>query len=448
MRDIFSNISALMAATFFVQASNAAITTMIGILIAGSGGTQGDVALISALYSAGFLAGCFVSPSQIQRLGFIRAFSVAAAILTITIILLDMVDGVGMWAFLRFTMGAAMAAILAIGDGWINIRTPNESRGRVIAIYSIVFGLASVLSQGVFLVVDADSENFVLMFAIAMNLAVVLVAVTSAQAPVMPIVKRKSWLSMTRVSVTAGVGSFTSGFITTSFVAIVPFYLTVNGVEDGLVATTMIVVYSGRLLFQYPVGLMSDQLGRRKVIIILNIGVVAACVFALFVATGEGALIQGLEGQFLQWLGLAMLFCLGGLMWPIYSVASALAFDRAEPNSLVDVSTTLLVINTIGAIAGPLLVLGFEDYLGHRALAIIILAASAATLGIALFRSTVVKEPDEPVVTSIPMPASSIEMAQMAAETVSDELEELEEAAAEADDLEASDSESDENRAG
>ena len=241
-----------MAATFFVQASNAAITTMIGILIAGSGGTQGDVALISALYSAGFLAGCFVSPSQIQRLGFIRAFSVAAAILTITIILLDMVDGVGMWAFLRFTMGAAMAAILAIADGWINIRTPNESRGRVIAIYSIVFGLASVLSQGVFLVVDADSENFVLMFAIAMNIAVVLVAVTSAQAPVMPIVKRKSWRSMTGISVTAGVGSFTSGFMTTSFVAIIPFYLTNNGVDDALVATAMIVTYIGPLAVPVP----------------------------------------------------------------------------------------------------------------------------------------------------------------------------------------------------
>jgi MFS family permease len=442
MRDIFSNISALMAATFFVQASNAAITTMIGILIAGSGGTQGDVALISALYSAGFLAGCFVSPSQIQRLGFIRGFSVAAGILTITIILLDMVDGVGMWAFLRFTMGAAMAAILAIADGWINIRTPNESRGRVIAIYSIVFGLASVLSQGAFLVVDADSEHFVLMFAIAMNIAVVLVGITSAQAPVMPIVKRKSWRSMTGVSITAGVGSFTSGFMTTSFVSIIPFYLTNNGVDDALVATAMIVTYSGRLLFQYPVGLLSDSLGRRKVLVILCASVVGVCVYSMFIAKGEGSLIKGVEGQFMQWMGFVVGFCLGGLMWPIYSVASALAFDRADKDSLVDVSTTLLVINTIGAIIGPMLILALEDYLGVHTLAAVMAIVGVATVAVALFRSTVIEESEEPLATAIPMPESSIEMAQMAAEVVSDELEELEEAAAKADDLESDSKES------
>jgi MFS family permease len=431
MRSIFSNISALLAATFFVQASNAAITTMIGIVIAGSGGSSGDVALISSLYSAGFLAGCFVSPSQIQRLGFIRAFSAAAAILTLTIILLDMVDGIASWAFLRFSMGASMAAILAIADGWINIRTPNASRGRVIAIYAIVLGLASVLSQGVFLVIDADSENFVLIFAVAMNIAVVLVAITSAEAPVTQIKKRKSWRSMTTTSVTANVASFSSGFMTTSFVAIMPFYLTTSGVDDALVATAMIVTYMGRLLFQWPIGLMSDRLGRRTVLIVLCAGVGLLCIWTILFAPGEGALLKGQEGQFMLWAGFVGVFCLGGLMWPVYSVGSALAFDRADGDDLVDVSITLLVVNTIGAIAGPLLILGLADYLGVNTLPTVILVASALTMAVAFSRSSIVEEPAEPKAPAIPIPASSIEMAQMAAETVSDELEEIAEEIAE-----------------
>ena len=431
MRSIFNNISALLAATFFVQASNAAITTMIGIVTAESGGSQGDVAIISSLYSAGFLAGCFVSPSQIQRLGFIRAFSAAAAILTITVILLEMVDGVASWAFLRFSMGASMAAILAIADGWINIRTPNASRGRVIAIYSIVIGLASVLSQVVFLVMDADSENFVLIFAVAMNIAVVLVAITSAQAPVTQIKKRKSWRSLTSTSITANVASFTSGFMATSFVAIVPFYFTKNGLDDALVATTMIVIYLGRLSFQWPIGLMSDRLGRRTVLIVLCAGVGLWCILSILFSPGEGAILKGLEGQFMLWASLVGLFCLGGLMWPIYSVASALAFDRADEDNLIDVSITLLVVNTIGAIVGPLLILSLADYLGANTLPIVMLVVSALTISVAFFRSATVEEPSKPKATAIPIPVSSIEMAQMAAETVSDELEEIAEEIAE-----------------
>ena len=61
MRTLLTSLSPVMGATFFVQGSNAAITTMIALLIAGSGGSQSDVALIAACYSLGFLAGCFLA---------------------------------------------------------------------------------------------------------------------------------------------------------------------------------------------------------------------------------------------------------------------------------------------------------------------------------------------------------------------------------------------------
>jgi hypothetical protein len=53
-----------MAASFLVHASNAAITTMIAIVVAQRGGEQSDVSLIAACYVLGFMLGCFVAPSQ------------------------------------------------------------------------------------------------------------------------------------------------------------------------------------------------------------------------------------------------------------------------------------------------------------------------------------------------------------------------------------------------
>lgn len=408
-----------------MQASNAAITTLIAIIIAETGGSQGDVAFIAVLFSVGFLAGCFVSPAQIQRLGFIRAFAAATAILTVTVIALDMVDGIGAWAFLRFSMGAAIAAVLAIADGWINSRTPNEQRGRVIAIYSIVLGLASVLSQFLFLVLDAGSEDFVLYLAITLNIAVVLVAITSAAAPDSQIKTRKSWRVWSNTSLTASVGAFSSGFMTTAYVSIMPFYLTKSGVVEDFVATAMIVTYLGRLLFQWPLGQISDRIGRRGVLLGLSACIAVLCVLAIIFARGEGQIIGGDEGLLLQVVGLLVLFGLGGLMWPIYSVASALAFDRSEKGSLVDVSATLLVINTIGSIAGPLTVMSVMGLLGYRALAVTILIASVLTFTIAFIRARVDEDIAEPKASSIPVPASSIEMAQAAAQVVEEEIQEI-----------------------
>jgi MFS family permease len=78
-------------------------------------------------------------------------------------------------------MGFAVAVTTAVTDAWINDKTPDDRRGRVIAIYAMVLGVASVLSQMAFFFLDAGSNGFVLMFAIAMNCAVVLVALTSAR---------------------------------------------------------------------------------------------------------------------------------------------------------------------------------------------------------------------------------------------------------------------------
>ena len=128
---IITKLTSLVSASFFVNLSNAAITTMIGIVIAQRGGDQSEVSLIAACYSFGFLAGCVLSPRFIGRYGYIRAFTAAAATLTITIVALDIFEAVTIWALLRFTMGMAVAAVTAISDAWITPTARSRKPKRV-----------------------------------------------------------------------------------------------------------------------------------------------------------------------------------------------------------------------------------------------------------------------------------------------------------------------------
>ena len=122
MRSILASLISLISSSFFVQFSNAAITTMVAIVIAESGGDESDVALIAAAYSLGFILGCFLSPPQIYRIGLVRAYAAAAGIMTIAIVALEVLEGVTVWTLLRFLMGASFAAVMAISDAWINDR--------------------------------------------------------------------------------------------------------------------------------------------------------------------------------------------------------------------------------------------------------------------------------------------------------------------------------------
>ncbi len=157
-------LSALFFASFLVNLANAAISTMLGILIANEGGSQGDVSFIAAAYSIGFGVGCFAAPNLARRSGVIRTYAAAAAIATITIIGLEALDNTFSWAALRFVMGASIATVLAVSDTWINHEAPKDRRGQVIALYSIILGLASIGSQVVFLWMGSDAESLILYF--------------------------------------------------------------------------------------------------------------------------------------------------------------------------------------------------------------------------------------------------------------------------------------------
>jgi MFS family permease len=385
------------------------------------GGEQSDVSLIAASYALGFMLGCFLAPAQAARVGLIRSYAGAAAVVTISIVGLELLEGNILWAFMRFVMGASIAAVLAVSDAWLNGNTPSDLRGRVIAAYSIVLGIGSLASQMVFLFVDAGTGGFALMFAVCMNIAVVLVAFTSSRPPVLetPADKRSSMFAIG--SWTAGIAAFASGFATVSIVSILPFYLTEHAVSGELVAMSLAALYLGRLLFQWPVGSLSDRMDRRTVLIALAAVVAALMVIMIVIGAREGKAFSGALGPILQGVAFGGMFLLGGVIFPIYSVASALAFDRAEGRSMIDISRSLLVIYSVGSVAGPFLVMAASEIIGDDALAYCVLAAAILVIGTGLLRKASIEAVEEPVAPTVIIPESSVEMAQAAAELAEEE---------------------------
>jgi MFS family permease len=421
VRKKLGELSPLLAASLLVQASNAAITTMIAIVISQRGGEQSDVSLIAACYALGFMLGCFVTPSQVFRVGLIRAYAAAAAVVTMAIVGLDLLEGSIQWAFLRFMMGASIAAVLAISDAWMNSNTPIDLRGRVIAIYSIVMGVGALASQMIFLVADAETDDLVLVFAIVMNFAVVLVALTSSSPPTIEPPPKRQFRFLTITSKTASISAFVSGFATVSIISILPFYLTEHGVDGELVALSLAALYLGRLIFQWPVGALSDRLDRRTILVALSAVVALAMVGMILVGPLDGAAFSGELGPLIQGGVFLYVLLLGGMLFPIYSVASTLAFDRAEGKSMIDISTSLLVIYSLGSIAGPFTVMAVSEIIEGPALPVSILVACALIIGTGLFRRVSAVVPTEHVPSAVITPESSVEMVQAAAAVIEEQ---------------------------
>ena len=88
---------------------------------------------------------------------------------------------------------------------------------------------------------------------------------------------------------------------------------------------------------------------------------------------------------------------------------------------MIDISTSLLVIYSIGSIAGPFTVAAISEIIEGPALPVCVLVSCALIIGTGLFRKVSRVVPTEHVPSTTITPESSVEMVQAAAAVVEEQ---------------------------
>lgn len=348
------SLRALFTSVGTIHLATAALSTLVALRIAETGGGAAAVSAIAAAYSAGFLLGCFFVFRPMAEIGHVRAFAAAAALCALCTLMLSASDAIPVMVAARFATGLATAGLYAIGDAWINDTADASSRGRTLSIYYIVLGITSVLSQAFLIVFPGDlGEAFVAMSALY-SLAILVLAPTRTAPPPFAGKARLRVMDCLRESPTAVVGTFVNGFIVALSLNIGPFRLSEAGVSAERTALIFSVFYLGRILFQFPLGRASDRSDRR--VVIAAVSFVAAALFALLALAIGGAhfdLSDAASGTTLAILLVAAL-TLGGTVMSLYSLLVAHALDRTVPVYVGASAVTHLFIYTLGSVIGPI----------------------------------------------------------------------------------------------
>src|SRR3546814_10292706 len=70
-----------------------------------------------------------------------------AAITTVTVLAMALIDNLWIWLAFRFIAGIGIVTQLMVIESWLNEQTENSQRGRVFAFYMVFSGLGTVLGQ-------------------------------------------------------------------------------------------------------------------------------------------------------------------------------------------------------------------------------------------------------------------------------------------------------------
>ncbi|WP_170368201.1 MFS transporter [Ruegeria arenilitoris] len=351
-----------------IQLATAAAGTLVPLAFAQSGASQEAASFAASAYSAGFLVGCFVVAKSIADIGHIRAFAAGAAITTAAILLFSQVDSVSFLILLRFLMGLATAGLFSIGDAWINETAEKSSRGRVLAIYAIVVGIVSVLSQAVVILVPEESDDAFVLVALIYCFSTVVIASTRTNPPDPGSKAKVRVRGLLQDAPAAVFGVIAMGMVSTTILSVAPYSASQLGINVHDIAYIIGAIYLGRVLFQYPLGSLSDKVDRRVVIFITS-SICAAVLLAM--ALLADAQPVEIEFDYLSpgYLVLMILMVLlGGSLLTMYSLLTAHAMDRTVPVYVSAAAVTMLFVWTLGSIAGPIITSVFTGFFGDNAM--------------------------------------------------------------------------------
>ncbi|NWG45771.1 MAG: MFS transporter [Alphaproteobacteria bacterium] len=380
MAALIAPISALlMSATLFLTGIGL-IGTLLPLRAEIEGFTPSAIGIMGAGYFAGYVGGCFLWPRAIARVGHIRAFAIASAVLSSAVLVHAIFVTPPVWIGLRAVAGLCAAGFYLIIESWLNEQTSNDRRGQVFSLYTALNFGALVVGQMLLLTAPPGEVVLILLASMAFAWSIVPLSLTRTGQPSPPVMLRPRLARLYALSPVGVVGCFLIGVSNGCFWTLAPAAMRSVGLSVQEIAFFMSATILGGALAQWPVGRLSDRVDRRLVLVGTMIGtaVVAGVIGVALRLAGPQGLDTGLVT-----LGGALL---GACALTGYALCIAHVNDHVQAGDFVEASSGLLMAFAVGAALGPLLA-GVGGEVARGAAPFAVMAVSSAGLaGFALYR--------------------------------------------------------------
>lgn len=331
--------------------------------------------ILTSLAAGGFV-GCLGTGPMVKRVGHARAYMTMAAMLILSHLSLALTVDPYLWMGARVMYGLAAAGLFIISQSWLNDACPNEWRGRVMAIFYMVYVLC--IGAGGFMIglVDIETGTAPQIAVLFVTLAIIPVGLTNLKAPLPPEYVTVSFRGAWRISPVGLVGLLTVGGLTMLVQGFAPIYAQSEGFDQKQIGLLLFLMQFGMIAVQMPLGALSDRIDRRIVLVV-------ASVLVIGFAAASAQL-----GELGIWTMIILFGIWAGATETIYAVANAHANDRAEPQYYVALSMTMLFAWSLSGFILPGAASFLTEIYGPKAFMYVAMAIAAAYGLFVLFRMT------------------------------------------------------------
>jgi MFS family permease len=374
MRVAIAAIWAVLLAAGIVQTANGLQTDLLSLRAGLESFPAWSIGVVMAGYYVGYSCGPLFSPAIIRRFGQVKTIAIGGVIAGIVIAIHGLLVSPVAWTVLRAISGFALACVYVSYESWINDKVENRYRGRVFSLYMVLQMIGMTLSQVLITLASPRLLTLFLLAAILFFIGTLPMFAARHNAPTHAPPEPFGLIHLFRISPLAVIATALSGVSWSIVFTFGPIYAQRSGFDLTGVGFYMGLAMAAGAVIQFPLGWMSDAIGRRLSIGLVTAVAACASLFGLW-AVHRGAIAQDAASALI-----------GAFVFPIYSLTAAHANDSLTPSSRVAAAAGLVLLFGLGSIVGPLAtgwaitIMGLSGYFAVLAASMVAgVAVAAAT---------------------------------------------------------------------
>lgn len=341
MIQMLSGVWALLLGIVLIMLGNGMHFTLIGLRGGIENFSANELAIVTSGYFLGFLSGARYTPVLIRRVGHVRVFAALGSFMSAGLIAFPLLTEPWAWTLLRILVGFCMSGIYVVAESWLNNASTNETRGKVLSAYMIAQTVGIIGAQGLLTLGDASTSVLFIGASILVSISFAPILLSVTPVPATEVARPMSLRNLFVSSPLGTVGIFLLGSVFATQSGMGAVFGTQIGLTASQIALFVAMLFAGALVLQYPIGWLSDQMDRRK--LIFGAAVLGALSCAVGWMTGGGLVPL-----------MASAFFAGGVTTPLYALFLAYTNDFLSVEEMPAASGGLIFTFGLGAIAGPL----------------------------------------------------------------------------------------------
>ncbi len=368
MFTVLGNTWALMLGMMLLMVGNGLQGTLIGIRGEIEGFSTIELSIVMSAYFVGFLGASQLVPELIRRVGHVRVFAALASFISAVLIAYPLLTNPIFWSLGRVVIGFCYCGVYITAESWLNNSVDNEKRGQALSLYMIVQMVGIVSAQGVLALGNPNGYSLFIIISILVSISFAPILLSISPAPAFERTKLMTLSRLFTSSPLACVGMFLLGGVFSAQFGMSAVFGAQIGLSLSQISLFVASFYIGAMIFQYPIGWVSDKMDRRLLILLIS------------AASATGSASAYFAGGYFFALVFAA-FLVGGLTNPLYSLLIAHANDFIEYEDMASAAAGLLFVNGVGAVSGPIII-GYAMNAYGPEIFFVIIALLMATLAI------------------------------------------------------------------